>query len=273
MPNYNRVWASSAQAPDDIAEPDAGAVESGHGTVSPPRHNWENWLKNQIVKGLQQLQREAALHYNAAVPYGRGVTVRYGSDSYLSLEDGNQGNQPDTSPSVWRKLPEGGVGVFAGSVAGLEEVLDDRPGIYLQEVVGTSNDVVTAPSAFMIDTGLEATITPRRIGSVIEAVAYAPGASVQVKEGENEARRVARFRLVDGSEIGRASCRLYGQVVSSDAEPWAETIFSPNVHGRFTVTSLEPMTVRLQFATSNERTSARVGGSGPMTMTLREIAQ
>src|SRR5690625_7630873 len=99
MPNYNRVWASSAQAPDDIAEPDAGAVESGRGTVSPPRHNWEYWLKNQIVLGLQQLQREAALNYNAAVPYDRCVTVRYGPDSYTRLEDGNQGDQRDVAPA------------------------------------------------------------------------------------------------------------------------------------------------------------------------------
>src|SRR5690625_3866245 len=274
MPNYNRVWASSAQAPDDIAEPDAGAVESGHGTVSPPRHNWENWLKNQIVKGLQQLQREAALNYNAAVPYGRGVTVRYESDSYLSLEDDNQGNQPDVSPSVWRKLPEGGVGVFADNVAGL----DERPGIYLQEVVAETPNETRASSSVPVNTDLVATITPRRIGSVIEAIAYAPATSIlSLPGGLSRNILVGYLQLRNETQQVTSENFYYGHRLESDPVAGTELTYSPVVHHRFNVSSLSAQTIRLRIGTQSSGSEIRCGVSAshhsPLTLILREIAQ
>ncbi len=117
MANHNRVWASSAD-PTDIGEPNAGQVEAGHGTVEPPRHNWENWWKNLVSLSLQQLQRSGAMEYDSETLYSAGVSVEDGGVWYVSRVNDNIGNTPATSPTEWWPMPEGGIGVLVENIAG-----------------------------------------------------------------------------------------------------------------------------------------------------------
>lgn len=94
--DFSRVWSSSGP----IDTPDVNEVENGHGTVTPPDNETENWWKNRIDKAMQALQAHSALDWYDTITYDAGVMVRYDGSLYYSLTSSTD-EQPDLNPLVW----------------------------------------------------------------------------------------------------------------------------------------------------------------------------
>ncbi|AOT25957.1 hypothetical protein LOS1_00136 [Campylobacter phage vB_CjeM_Los1] len=49
------------------------------------------------------------LNWDAGTTYTQNQIVKYNNSIYVSLSDGNRGNQPDTSASKWKKISGGSI--------------------------------------------------------------------------------------------------------------------------------------------------------------------
>lgn len=115
-PEVIPTWGELATDPGDMVQPSNTQIQDGwQESATPPPRQYFNWFQNYVANALCYFLQRGLVDYNAAQTYQLNARV-IGDDgnSYVSLQNANQGNTPSTSGSWWARW-----GFTASQLSGL----------------------------------------------------------------------------------------------------------------------------------------------------------
>lgn len=116
QPEVVPTWGELATDPGDMVQPSNTQIQDGwQESATPPPRQYFNWFFNFVANALCYILQRGMVDYNSAQTYQLNARV-IGDDgnTYVSIQNANQGNTPSTSGSWWARW-----GFTAAQLSGL----------------------------------------------------------------------------------------------------------------------------------------------------------